>query len=61
MAGGANAAFEGSVEIIPARQLAGIDPWEGAMEFEDFTQFFDGVVVFRGVRNEKMLAHRLTS
>ena len=46
MVGDANAAFDGGVAAIPARQLAGIDLWEFAVEFEDFAQFFDGAVVF---------------
>jgi len=61
MAGGANAAFKGGIEVIPARQLVGIDLREGAVEFEEFAQFFDDVVILRGVRNEKTLPHWLTS
>jgi len=61
MAGGSNAAFDSLVEVIPANQLARIDPREFAMEFKNFTQFFDNIVVFRRVRYENMLAHLVKS
>lgn len=34
-----------------------VDPCEFVVEFKNFAQLFDRVVVFRGMRNENMLAH----